>query len=206
MTRQAGADACSGEEPELYLASASPRRRQLLEQIGIRFALLPVNVPEVVATGESAESYVLRVALDKARAGWHCRQRRLERPVLGADTEVVLDGQVMGKPADEPDAMAMLARLSGRSHQVLSAVAVVDGARERRILVRSVVSFRSTTERERRAYCRSGEPLGKAGGYAVQGAAATFICRLEGSFSAVMGLPLFETAELLGKFNIHVFK
>jgi len=183
---------------DIYLASASPRRRELLEQIGIRYRQLPVDVPEVQEEDEVAEMYVLRVALDKARAGRASVGADYCAPVLGADTAVVIDGEVLGKPRDRDDALAMLARLSGRWHQVMSAVALVgaEGEEYSRLSV-NAVQFREITPQEAEAYWETGEPSDKAGGYAIQGRAAVFIERIEGSYSAVMGLPLFETAELL---------
>lgn len=191
---------------DIYLASQSPRRRELLTQIGVRFRVLPVDVHEAPGSGESAEDYVRRVALDKARAGWADPQRQRDLPVLGSDTEVVVDGEVQGKPRDAEHGLAMLARLSGRSHQVLSAVALVRGGREEVVLSASTVHFRPLSETEIRAYWATGEPADKAGGYAIQGRAAVFVERLEGSFSGVMGLPLYETATLLGAFGVDVIK
>jgi septum formation protein len=186
-----------GVVARVYLASQSPRRRELLAQIGVRFEVLPVEVEETPLAGESPEQLVQRLALEKARRGHSLVAAEDPTPVLGSDTEVVLDGAVLGKPRDEEDAAAMLARLSGRSHEVLSAVALVTHEREAVRLSRSTVTFRETTSAERAAYCRSGEPLDKAGAYAIQGLGAVFVTRLEGSYSGVMGLPLFETADLL---------
>lgn len=190
--------------PQLYLASQSPRRRQLLEQLGLRYEVLPVDVEEQPAAGESAAEYGQRVALDKARAGWDHPRRNQGLPVLGADTEVVLDGVVQGKPVDRAHALAMLRRLGGRSHEVISAVAVVQGARRERLVQCSRVWFRPLSEAEIEAYWSTGEPQGKAGGYAIQGLGAAFVDRLDGSFSGVMGLPLCETAQLLKRFGIAV--
>ena len=188
---------------DIYLASASPRRRELLSQIGLTYSQLRVNVPEVREVDEVPEMYVLRVALDKARAGRATLPAGDGIPVLGADTEVVVDGDVLGKPASREDALTMMARLSGRAHQVMSAVAVVgpDGEELSRLSV-STVHFRVLSEEEAEAYWESDEPRDKAGGYAIQGQGAVFIERLEGSYSGVMGLPLFETAELLERFGI----
>lgn len=196
----------SGANPNLYLASQSPRRRELLDQIGIRYQVLPVQVHEAPQPGERPGDYVRRVALDKARAGWRHGDRALALPVLGADTEVVIDGAVLGKPEGREHGLAMLRRLSGRSHQVLSAVAVVQGARERVSLSVSEVTFRALEEGELGAYWDTGEPADKAGAYAIQGLGAVFVARLEGSFSGVMGLPLFETAQLLREFGMDVVK
>ena len=185
----------------IYLASRSPRRGTLLEQIGVPYTRVQVDVPEVRGPDEAAQDFVLRLALEKARAGWNAPDRVAESPVLGADTAVVLDDRVLGKPSDTEEALTMLARLSGRRHRVLSAVAVVQGSREQTRLSASVVRFRATTEEERRRYCATGEPLDKAGAYAIQGLAAAFVSWLEGSYSGVMGLPLFETVELLAEFG-----
>jgi septum formation protein len=186
----------------IYLASQSPRRRELLAQVGVRFQVLPVEVDETPRPGEAAEALVCRLALEKARAGLGLRPAGDPSPVLGADTEVVVDGQVLGKPRDEEDAAAMLARLSGRSHQVLSAVALANGQHEGGRLSVSTVWFRATRAEDRAAYCATGEPLDKAGAYAIQGLAAVFVERIEGSYSGVMGLPLFETAELLAELGL----
>jgi len=191
-------------EAQIILASASPRRRELLQQIGVQFRVLVSNSEETPAHGEAAVDYVRRVALAKARAVWQRLPAREQCPVLGADTEVVLDGTILGKPADRNAGLAMLERLSGRTHEVLSAVALVYGDSESVRVSHSVVSFRTTTAQEREAYWNTGEPSDKAGGYAVQGLAAVFISRLDGSYSGVMGLPIFETAELLGEFGIDV--
>ncbi len=189
---------------QIILASASPRRRELLQQIGVQFRVTVSDCEETPAPGEAAEDYVRRVALAKARAVWQRLPLHERCPVLGADTEVVLDGEILGKPADRNAGLAMLERLSGRTHEVLSAAALVYGDVESLRVSRSVVGFRLTTQQEREAYWNSGEPTGKAGGYAVQGLGAVFINRLDGSYSGVMGLPLFETAELLREFGIDV--
>lgn len=190
--------------PQLYLASQSPRRRQLLEQLGLAHVVLAVDVVECIESGEAPAGYGQRVSLDKARAGWRHPQRTLDLPVLGADTEVVLDGAVQGKPADREHGLQMLRQLSGRSHEVISAVAVVHGQRQEAIVSRSQVWFRALTEAELQAYWDTGEPWDKAGGYAIQGLGAAFVQRLDGSFSGVMGLPLCETAQLLARFGIEV--
>lgn len=188
-------------QPDIYLASQSPRRRMLLEQLGARFRLVDQNVEEILRDGESPEVFVLRLALDKARAGL----RNLEagvRPVLGADTVVVLDDEVLGKPADETAALAMLERLSGNTHRVLTGVALVDDEHEATRLSVSTVTFRPLSEAERHAYWASGEPHDKAGGYAIQGRGAVFVQQLDGSYSGVMGLPLFEIGDLLTEFGV----
>lgn len=188
---------------DIYLASSSPRRRELLEQIGVRYQQLNVDVPEQPGEDEAPEVYVLRVALAKARAGRAALTRPSRQPVLGADTAVVVHGEIFGKPRDAEEAVAMLIQLAGERHQVMSGVAVVgDEGEEHTRLSVSSVQFRPISLDEARAYWDSGEPADKAGGYAIQGLGAMFIERLEGSYSGVMGLPLFETAELLGLFDI----
>jgi septum formation protein len=196
--------------PQLYLASSSPRRRELLAQIGVVVEVVSQDVSENRLDGESPESYVKRLALEKARSGLAGLGDRSFLPVLGADTAVVVENEVLGKPVDKADALAMLQRLSGRSHRVLSAVAVVrrddlGQDREDVRLSESVVEFRAITEKECEAYWHTGEPMDKAGAYAIQGLAAVFIDRIEGSYSGVMGLPLFETGELLQLFGIEIF-
>ena len=186
----------------LYLASQSPRRRQLLEQVGIRFDTVHVEVPEVRAPGEPPADYVSRVAREKAGAGLLELAGVAGAVVLGADTEVVLGDEVFGKPANAAHATAMLRRLSGRSHQAISAVWCVSAGREERALSVSEVAFAALSESAIAAYVASGEPIGRAGAYAIQGRAAAFISRLSGSYSGVMGLPLFETVELLRRFGI----
>lgn len=190
--------------PQLYLASQSPRRRELLQQIGVTHEVLAVTVDETPHPGETAREYVVRVALEKARAGRALLAPGHALPVLGADTSVVVADTVLGKPVDRADAIAMLTRLSGGTHAVLSAVALVGPGGEATRLSTSHVTFRTLTERECAAYWGTGEPADKAGAYAIQGLAAVFIARLEGSYSGVMGLPLYETAELLKESGITV--
>jgi septum formation protein len=184
----------------LYLASKSPRRRELLDQLGAAHVVLDVDVPEHRGSGETAVDYVRRVARDKAEAGWAGlpQVERGSAQVLAADTEVVLDDEVFGKPSDAGQAAAMLRRLSGRSHEVLSAVCLRNASGVHEALCRSQVRFAVLDEARISAYLQSGEWQGKAGAYAIQGRAAAFIAHLEGSYSGVMGLPLFETARLLG--------
>lgn len=194
----------------LYLASQSPRRRQLLEQIGVTHHLLSVAIDETSLPGENPQSYVTRLALGKARAGWNELQDRRSPGrfsikeegqcaylILGADTAVVVKGRILGKPRNKREGLAMLALLSGCEHQVLSAVAIVGAADEAVRVQESRVCFRSLSAAERQAYWETGEPADKAGAYAIQGQAAAFVTELRGSYSGVMGLPLFETAELL---------
>ena len=186
----------------LVLASASPRRSELLAQIGVRFRQRAVDIDETPRQHESAEDYVRRLALEKARAVWH-ELGDDEVLVLGADTAVVVDGRPLGKPADLVHAREMLRRLSGCAHRVLSAVALV-GEREALRVSDSTVWLRSLSDDEIDAYWHTGEPRDKAGAYAIQGLAAAFVERLEGSYSGVMGLPLYETAQLLKEFGIQV--
>lgn len=187
--------------PQLILASASPRRCELLAQIGVSFEQQVAAIDETPCAGELPVNYVARVALAKAHTVHASGNPDL--PVLGADTAVVVDGAILGKPADLNHARDMLRQLSGRAHEVLSAVAVV--AQRKAVAVnRSKVWFRELDDSEIEAYWRSGEPRDKAGGYAIQGLAATFIERLDGSYSGVMGLPLYETARLLQDFGIKI--
>jgi len=185
----------------LYLASRSPRRTQLLARLDRPFRALDLDVPEVRAAGETAQDYVRRVAIDKARAGLALVAGDPDAVVLGADTEVVLDGEVFGKPVDAADAVAMLRRLSGRTHQVMTAAALVADGAEQVVMVVSEVSFIALDEAAIAAYVASGEPMGKAGAYAIQGGAERYIRHLAGSYSGVMGLPLQQTEQLLQAFE-----
>jgi len=180
---------------QLYLASASPRRRELLTQLGYRFEVLRVDVPEFRQPGETPRAYVQRLACDKALAGWQTSSGRL--PVLGADTIVVLGERVLEKPRDRADALEMLAALSGQTHQVLTAVALASARGCEVRLVSTDVSFRVLTAGEISDYWASGEPCDKAGAYGIQGIAGKFVRRIEGSYTAVVGLPLMETDLLL---------
>jgi septum formation protein len=181
----------------VYLASGSPRRRELLQQIGVSFRVVGTGVDEAVLPGEAPLAYVTRLAEAKADAGWERIRDTSQVPVLAADTAVILDGRILGKPADGQDAERMLGHLSGRTHEVLTVVALRSASGLQSRVSRSEVTFRSITTGEARAYWETGEPSDKAGGYAIQGRAAIFIADLRGSYSGVMGLPLFETAELL---------
>ena len=188
--------------PLIYLASASPRRSALLTQIGIRHRIQPVNVDESIQAGEPPDAYVTRLARAKARALWDQLDESHSALVLGSDTTVAVDGEILGKPADRADGLAMLGRLSGRTHQVYTAVALqYAGGQEFRLSV-SQVTFREIEPTEREAYWETGEPQDKAGGYAVQGLAAVFIRSIAGSYSGIVGLPLFETSELLGSTGV----
>jgi len=183
----------------LYLASQSPRRRELLGQLGVSFSILDVDVAEVPFPEERPVDYVRRVARDKAQAGWEVLERhaQAEALVLASDTEVVLGERIFGKPKDADDAMHMLQALSGCTHEVISAVCMVSAEREHDDVCISRVRFAQVDEAEMAAYVATGEPFGKAGAYAIQGKGASLIEYLEGSYSGVMGLPLFETARLL---------
>ena len=187
----------------VYLASLSPRRQELLRQIGVRYELLPVDVDETPAEGEPAEDCVQRLALAKAQAGWSSLAGQKRLPVIGADTLVVADETIMGKPRDRRQAIEMLLALSASTHRVLTAVALVADRNLVRLNV-SRVTFRTLSLSECEAYWDTGEPADKAGAYAIQGLGAAFIMRIEGSYSGVMGLPLFETAELLQASGIRI--
>lgn len=188
----------------IYLASASPRRQELLRQLGLAFEAMPSNISEAPQRAEAPEAYVKRVAQDKARAvatliaerglPWH--------PVLGADTEVVLQGEILGKPRDRVHGLEMLRRLAGRTHEVLTAISVRHGEKDETLLSTSLVSLAPLTEAEIAQYWETGEPADKAGAYAIQGKAAAFIARIEGSYSGVMGLPLYELVEILKKIGV----
>ena len=199
---------------KIYLASRSPRRRELLAQIGVGFDLLLLrddpargnDVDESPLSGENPHDYVLRVSHAKAEVGWRrVQQRRLPHfPVLGADTVVVLNDRIMGKPANRDEAMEMLLALSGKRHEVLTAVAVAHAGRIEQKLSATIVQFGKLTDHVVRRYAMTGEPFDKAGAYAIQGHAAAFIEKIEGSYSGVMGLPLYETAELLASFGVDI--
>jgi septum formation protein len=199
----------------IYLASRSPRRRELLAQIGVRFEPLlfrdgarkDADTDESVLPGEMPDDYVVRVTQQKAKAAWErvVMRRGIRRmPVLVADTTVALANEIFGKPADREDAVRMLTILSGTQHRVLTAVAVNMDGRMELALNSSLVTFTPVSEERIRAYVDSGEPFDKAGGYAIQGRAGAFVERIEGSYSGVMGLPLFETAALLRQFGVVV--
>jgi septum formation protein len=183
----------------VYLASASPRRRQLLKQIGVPFQVLDVKIDESAGAAEVPLAYVTRLAAGKAGAGLRQSEARgsLARPVLAADTAVVIDGEILGKPLDGEDAQRMLLLLSGRTHEVLTAVALATASGVASRVSRSEVTFRAIGAAEAREYWATGEPRDKAGGYAIQGYGAVFVADMRGSYSGVMGLPLYETAEFL---------
>jgi septum formation protein len=199
-------------EHKIYLASKSPRRRELLRQIGVEFELLLLrdqmprgpDVNEEVHPGEKAEDYVVRVTREKAEnAAKIMMVRRLPpRPVLAADTTVVIDGRILGKPANAAEAMEMLRLLSGRTHQVLTSVALHKDEATTQLTQVSEVTLSTLSEDMMRTYCASAEPYDKAGGYGIQGMAAVFVARIAGSYTGIMGLPLHETAQLLDQAGI----
>src|SRR4051794_12467404 len=201
-------------DQKIYLASKSPRRRELLRQIGVEFELLLLRdhaprapeVSEEVLPGEKAEDYVVRVTREKAEFALKVMlMRRLPvRPVLAADTTVVIDGRILGKPADETEAMDMLRSLSGRTHQVLTSIALHRDEDTWQMTQTSDVTLATLSEEMMRAYCATAEPYDKAGGYGIQGLASVFIAQIVGSYTGIMGLPLYETAQLLGKAGIKV--
>ena len=186
--------------PQFYLASRSPRRSQLLAQLHLRFEVLPADIAETPSPGQSAEQFVRAMAHEKATAAR--RNTTADLPILGADTEVVVDGEILGKPADRAHGVAMLRRLSGRTHEVYSAISVLLGDRCEDALSVTRVVFGEISAAQADAYWASGEPCDKAGGYGIQGLGAIFVERIEGSYSGVMGLPLFETAALLARFGV----
>lgn len=196
----------------IYLASKSPRRRELLQQIGVHFELLMLReapgrdgaISEDPLPGEAPDVYVTRIARIKALAGRDAmRLRHLPvRPILAADTTVTIDGLILGKPQDADDALQMLRRFCGRTHEVLTAVAVFADDQLTEVLSRSEVRFADVSDDALRAYCASGEPFDKAGSYGIQGRAAQFITYISGSYSGIMGLPLHETAAMLNKAGI----
>ncbi|RBA23350.1 Maf family protein [Herminiimonas fonticola] len=199
---------------KIYLASKSPRRRELLRQIGVEFELLLLRdhtprgpeVSEIVLPNERAEDYVARITLEKAafaqKTMWW---RKLpQRPILAADTSVVLDGHILGKPANEAEAIEMMRALSGRTHQVLTHVAILHNEQTLQITQRSDVAFTKLSDEVIRAYCATAEPYDKAGGYGIQGQAALFIQDIAGSYSGIMGLPLYETGKLLEQAGLRI--
>jgi len=182
---------------KLILASASPRRRELLQQIGVEFHVHPVDMDESMRPGETVLQHVKRLAIEKARLGYEvASQQENDLAVLAADTVVEIDGEVLGKPVNNQQAAVFLARLSAKEHKVHTAVAVVTGTNELADISSSKVEFAELSEQQITAYVETGEPLDKAGAYAIQGIAAQFVVNLNGSYSGVMGLPLYETAKL----------
>jgi septum formation protein len=185
--------------PSIYLASQSPRRRELLTQIGIEYELLSNDIDETPLKDELASDYVQRLAIEKARAGKKLATEN--KPVLGADTIVVVDNKLLGKPCNEKDAIAMLLSLSNRTHQVMTAVALVQGDQVVSDVVMTNVTFRAINEQEALSYWLSGEPKDKAGGYGIQGLGAQFVEKIEGCYFAVVGLPLMKTQQLLNRLS-----
>jgi len=188
----------------IHLASLSPRRLELLRQIGVDPNVVRVEVDESPTPGEAPEKYVVRLAIAKALAGWNITSSSSSLPVLAADTAVVIDDHILGKPENRKEALEMLQMLSGKSHKVLTGVALTQGHTVS-LLSTSHVTFRQVDPAEAESYWQTGEPVDKAGGYGIQGVAALFISHLEGSFSGVMGLPLYETGELLKNAGIISF-
>ena len=188
-------------KPQLILASASPRRRELLDQINVRYRVEVADIDESPLPNETPDALVQRLALEKARAIWERSDKTLS--VLGSDTLGQLDGELLVKPTDFEDARRMLLTMAGRKHEILSGVALCSAAGEQVTLCRSTVWFRELSEQEIQDYWNSGEPADKAGAYAIQGLGAVFVERMEGSYSAVMGLPLFETAAMLAATGIY---
>lgn len=183
---------------EIILASQSPRRKQLLEQIGICPLCLPVDIDESKSDSESPQEYCFRLALEKAKAGW--QQSKQQIPVIGSDTIVVFQGITLGKPKDKDDAKSMLQMLSNNTHQVMTAVSIVSENKHKTVVSVSHVEFRKLEIEEINNYIESTEPMDKAGSYAVQGMAAVWIKNISGSYSGIMGLPLYETAQLIREF------
>lgn len=190
----------ASRSPDLILASASPRRAELLRTLGVGFAVVAADLDETPHPGESGAAHVARLARAKARAVDLATATGL--PVLGADTTVIGGGRLLGKPRSEAEAVAMLQALSGGTHQVCTAIALVQGDREAAVTVATAVTFRVLSVAECHAYWRSGEPADKAGGYALQGLGGVFVTRIEGSCSAVIGLPVAETYTLLQEFHV----
>jgi septum formation protein len=180
---------------EIVLASTSPRRKELLEQIGVQFSTAVIDIDESIVSGEIPADYVVRLALEKARAA--VSNFPDHTVIVAADTTVTIDGQILGKPVDRDDAFAMWDLLSGRTHQVMTGVAVAFSGRLKTTIVQTEVEFVSLTRQQMQDYWHSGEPVGKAGGYAIQGLGAVFIPRIQGSYSNVVGLPLVETVALM---------
>jgi len=188
---------------QITLASASARRRELLDQIQVSYSVHPVDIDESHIAGETAEQFVTRLAIQKAQAGF---KENPHQPALGSDTIVVFEKHILGKPENQQMAFEMLSMLSGNTHKVMTAVAICNGEAEHCALSVSEVEFSQLTDQQINAYWQTGEPEDKAGGYAIQGMAAQFIKNIKGSYSGVMGLPLFETAQLLEQTGIKSLK
>lgn len=192
----------------IYLASQSPRRRELLEQIGIAHKVIKVDIDETPAENETPQEYVVRMAVEKAR---HAYIQHQELPLLAADTSVIFQDRIMGKPVNRQDFLEMMQLLSNQTHQVLTAIAVTGSNNTESQILKtrlstSHVTFRNIPEVEATQYWQTGEPRDKAGGYGIQGLGAVFIREIKGSYSGIMGLPLYETADLLAEFGVHTLK
>jgi septum formation protein len=192
----------------IYLASRSPRRAELLQQIGIAFEVLPSDIDESVMAGEAPSAYVIRLAREKAQACLNSLQRdkAVLLPILAADTTVSIDGIILGKPESDEEAHVMLARMSGRRHEVHTGIAVATGAGIEVALSTTYVEMDALTDAAIQAYVATGEPHDKAGAYGIQGLAGTFIKHIEGSYSGVMGLPIYETAALLKRAGVNILE
>lgn len=188
---------------DLILASASPRRKELLSQIGVRFAVMPVDICEDVRKNENPTDYVLRLAKAKAQTCYQISDGKI--PVLGSDTTVVLDGEILGKPSGETEAIETLKKLSGGHHEVLTAIAVVNAEQTLYSVVKTAVKFKTLTQEMCKKYWMTGEPADKAGSYGIQGLGAVFVEEIQGSYSSVVGLPLCETAALLDKAGVEIW-
>ncbi len=187
---------------KIYLASKSPRRQELLQQIGIDFEVVTADIEETARENELAADFVLRMAQEKAQAGYQSIKIDARLPTLGADTVVVVDGEIFGKPLNQEDSFRMLSVLSGRTHEVYTSIAVVTAEGIISDTSKTIVTFKDLAETEIRSYIATGESSDKAGSYAVQGLAAVFISHINGSYYGVMGLPIFETAELLKQVDV----
>jgi len=186
---------------KIYLASKSPRRQQLLQQIGVEFSLISIDIDETPKAFESALETAKRLADEKALAGWKCHQRVANIPVLAADTLGLLDGELLMKPTNKSDAMEMLSKMSGREHQIITAVSICFNEQIQNIESVSLVKFCTLSETEIEQYWKTGEPCDKAGSYAIQGQGARFVESIQGSYSGIVGLPLQQTWQLLQQFN-----
>ena len=192
------------EAIQVYLASTSPRRKLLLRQLQVNFHCLNIDVDEACISNETANDYVVRMAVSKALAGWHHHDRKHDLPVIGADTTIEMTGEIIGKPESAKHAIQILQSLSGNTHRVITAVSVLNGRKKLSAVNRTEVSFRKLSDAEIINYVHTGEPLDKAGAYAIQGLGAIFVNHLAGSYTGVMGLPLFETSELLESMAVNI--
>lgn len=193
----------TAQNSSLFLASSSPRRRELLEQLGLTFEVLILDEDESILPEEEPKDYVLRLSKLKAEAGLSLLSSEESRPVLGADTIVVIGEKILGKPENQNHAAQMLKLLSGKTHQVFTAVTLTTHLKTESIISTTNVQFKALSSEEIQTYWQSGEPIGKAGGYAIQGLGAVFVERVEGSYTGVVGLPLFETNHLLNVFGVN---